>query len=62
MLITVPLSCGEGMAAAQSGDGAARLPNVLKNLLSYIPLMTDSFNLVVLNLVRLAKHLEEEVF
>lgn len=50
------------MSAVQSRDGTARLPNRLKNILSYVPLMIDSFKLVVLNLVQWAKHLKEVVF
>lgn len=47
----------------QSRDGAKRsFPPGYHTPPSCIPLMTDSFKLVVLNLVQLAKHLEEGVF
>lgn len=53
--------CSEGMTAVQRRDVQQGFM-LLQNIISYIPLMTDSFKVVVLNLVQLAKHLEEGVF
>lgn len=50
------------MSAVESRDGAGRFLNLLKNILSYILLITDSFKLVILNLVQLTKYLKEVVF